>query len=83
MAERKGHLALPMTIDILPVDFHIRAMMQHAFDHGGDLGRGTGLELGVDAGGFAFRMPINHDAGLAVSGVPFCHEILVPRPEVP
>src|SRR4030095_8215410 len=72
-----------MASDVLPVDFHLRAVMQHAFDHGGDLGGGTGLELGVDAGGFALCMPVDHDAGLAISSVPFCHEILVPRPEMP
>jgi hypothetical protein len=48
-----------MTIDILAVHFHGRAVAQHAFHHGGDFGRRTGLQLRVDARRFAIDMPID------------------------
>ena len=55
MAERKGHGALPMAIDILTVHFHGGAVPQHPFDHGGDFGGRTRFQLGVDTRRFAFH----------------------------
>jgi len=39
-----------MAIDVLPINRHVRAVTQHAFDHGGHLGGGTGRELGEEHG---------------------------------
>jgi hypothetical protein len=35
-AECKGDLALPVTVNVLPVDAHLSDVMQDAFDHRGD-----------------------------------------------
>jgi hypothetical protein len=37
-----------MTIDVVLLDLHLRAMPQDPFNHGGDLGGRATLELGID-----------------------------------
>ena len=76
--EGKGDLTLAMTIDILSVNLHVRAVAQNAFNHGCHLRRGTALELGVDAGRFLFHMPVDHDATATIANVPFGHQVLIP-----
>jgi hypothetical protein len=53
-AKGKGHFALSMTVGILLLDLHFRAMAEHAFDHGSNLGRRASLELRVDASSLVF-----------------------------
>ncbi len=73
---------LAVGIDILALDFHVRAMTQHTLDHGRDLGRGTALELGIDAGCLALDMPIDHHPPAPIAGMPFRHEISIPGTEL-
>jgi hypothetical protein len=35
--EGEGDRALTVRIDVLPIDFHLGAVMEDAFDHGADL----------------------------------------------
>src|SRR5215217_1748481 len=78
----KGHFALPMTIHILLLDLQGGAMPQDPFDHGGDFGRGTALELRRDTGRLLLHMPVDHDATAAIADVPLRHQVLVPGPEL-
>ena len=45
MAEGKAYCALAVTVDVLPLDFHVRTVPQDALDHGGHLGRRATLQL--------------------------------------
>jgi hypothetical protein len=36
-AEGKGDRALPVRVDVLPIDLHLGAVMDHALDHRGHL----------------------------------------------
>ena len=81
---RKGEpdSTLTVGIDILALDLHVRAVAQNTLDHGRDLGRGTALELGIDAGRPAFDMPVDHHTPAAVARMPFSHEVSIPGPEL-
>jgi len=81
-AEGESHFALPMRVDVIFLDLHFCIMAQQAFDHRRDFGRGTGFQLGVDAGRVLLNMPVNHDALTAVAYVPLCHEVLIPGAEL-
>jgi len=74
--------ALPMGIDVLALHRHFRAVPEHARDHRRHFGRRTVFQLRVDANRLAFDMPVDHDAGPAVTGVPFRHQILIPGAEL-
>ena len=58
-------------------------MVQHAVEHGPDLGGRAALELGVDAGAAALDVPIDHHARPAVADVVLGHEVRRPRAEPP
>ena len=60
MAKGEGHLALPMTIDVVLLDLHLGAMPQDPFNHGGDLGGRAALELRVDTDRLFLHMPVDH-----------------------
>ena len=77
-AEGKGDVALAVAVDVGLLDFHLGAVSQHPFDHGGDLGGGWGLQLRIDAGAATLDMPVDHDAATAVADMPLGHQVLVP-----
>ena len=81
-AERERHRALAVGIDILAVDLHLGAVVDHALDHRRDLGRGRRFELGVDAQRFPLDVPVDHDAAAAVADMPLRRQVLVPGAEV-
>ena len=74
--------ALSMRVDVLAVHFHLSAVMNHAFNHRGDLGGRWRLELRVDAQRVSLNVPVDHDSPAAVARVPLSGEILVPSPEM-
>ena len=74
----KADRALAVRIDVLSIDLHLGAVMDHALDHRGHLRRGRRLELRVDAQGVSLDVPVDHDAAPAVAHMPLGGEILVP-----
>src|SRR4051812_30365458 len=81
-AEREGHGALPVAVDVGLLDFHLGAVAEHALHHGRRFRGGAGLELRVDAGALALDVPVDHHAAAAVPGVPLGHQVLVPGAEL-
>jgi hypothetical protein len=74
--------ALAVGVDVLPLYFHLGAVMDHPLDHRGDLGGGWGFELRMNAQRVALDMPIDHDATPAVAHMPLRGQVLVPGAEV-
>jgi hypothetical protein len=62
----------------IEVELHFRIVARQAFDHGRDFGRGTGFQLGVDAGRVLLSMPVNYDAFTAIAHAPLRHKVLIP-----
>src|SRR5205085_11739533 len=77
VTERKTDLALTMSIDVIAIDLHLRAMAQQTSDHGRDFRRGAVFELRVDAGRFALYVPVDEHSRPAIARVPLGHQILV------
>jgi len=71
-----------MRVHILALDLHVGAVAQPPLDHRCDLGRGTPLQLRIDARGLALDMPIDHHAATAIACMPFGHEVSVPGAEL-
>src|SRR3546814_14118041 len=81
-SECKADCGLAGAIDVPALDCHGGAIACHAFDHGGDLRGRAPLELGLNAGRALLHMPVDHDATDAIAGVPFRHQVAVPRAEL-
>src|SRR3546814_17140193 len=81
-SECKADCGLAGAIDVPALDCHGGAIACHAFDHGGDLRGRAPLELGINAGRALLHMPVDHDATAAIAGVPFRHQVAVPRAEL-
>ena len=81
-AEGKGDRALAVGIDVLSIDLHLGAVMDHALDHRSHFRRGRRLELRMDAQRVSLDVPVDHDAATAVAHVPLRGEILIPGAEV-
>jgi hypothetical protein len=81
-AEGERDLALAVTIDVLAIDRHLRAMADHALDHRRDLRRRRTFQLRVDAQALLFDMPVDHDPAPAVADVPLRGKVLIPGAEV-
>ena len=73
--------SMAVTVYVLAVDLHLRAMTQHALDHGDHLGGGARLQLGVNASGVALDVPVDRDRAPAIPSVPLGHQVLVPGAE--
>ncbi len=71
-----------MGVDVVLVNRHLRAVMEHAFNHGCHLRGRTALDLRVNAGRLLVDVPIDHDARPAIAYVPFGQQILVPGGEL-
>ena len=67
-----------MTIDVLLLNLHVRAVPQDTFNHRRYFRGRTALELGINTDRFFLHMPVDHDTPAAVSDVPFGHEVLIP-----
>src|SRR5215471_21556930 len=78
MTQGKGHLTLPMTIDVVLLDIHGGAMPEYALYHRRHFRGRTALELRIDAHRLFLHVPIDHDASSAIPDVPFRHQILIP-----
>ena len=76
-AKCERHFTLPMAVDVILLHLHVRAVPQHAFDHGRDLGGRAGFQLRIDAGGFLIDVPVHHDPTPSVSDMPLGHEVLI------
>jgi hypothetical protein len=55
MAKRKSYLALPPTIDVVFLHLHLCAVSEEPFEHEGDFGGRTRLELRVKAASGKFE----------------------------
>ena len=75
LGEREPDDGGAVGVDVVRLDLGVRAVPQQALDHRRDLGRRTGLELGVDADVLPLDVPVDHHAVAAVAGVVLGHEV--------
>nr|WP_235932657.1 hypothetical protein [Dictyobacter arantiisoli] len=56
-------------------------MAQQSLNHRRYLGGGATFELGIDAGGLSFDVPVNQNARTTIANMPLGEQVLVPRSE--
>ena len=82
MTKGEGDLALPMAVHVVAFHLHVRTMAQHPLDYGGHFGGRAAFELRLDADGFLFDMPIDHDPRTTVANMPLGEQVLIPCPKL-
>jgi hypothetical protein len=81
VAEREADDRGAVRVGVVGLDLRLGAVAQEPFEHRGDLGRGAGRELAVDAQLLLLDVPVDHHAVAAVAGVELGHQVGVPGAE--
>src|SRR6266498_4815881 len=78
VAKGKGDCTLPVAIDVVFLDVHLRSMPQEALQHGCHFRGRHSLELRIDANRPFFDMPVDHHPPPAIAEMPLGEKISVP-----
>jgi len=81
VAEREADDRGAVRVGVVGLDLRVGAVAQKSFEHRGDLGRGAGRELAVNAQLLFLDVPVDHHAVAAVAGVELGHQVGVPGAE--